>query len=212
MKVRLAAITGTAAALAAPAAAQAATVGVQGACFATGAPITVTGAGYTPGARVAIAGGVVASTVADAAGNFSATVPAPAVTTVAPKMIGITATDGADPANAAAAQFPVVARLLNTNAPLNGRPRQTTTWRFAGFAPGTAIYGHYRFHGRTVKNYRFGTPTGPCGTLVVRARRMPMPPSRLRGGTWTLQLDQRRHYRRSGARRVIRFRIIRTLL
>ena len=63
-----------------------------------------------------------------------------------------------------------------------------------------------------MKNYRFGKPTGACGTLAVRARRMPMPRAASARGTWTLQLDQRRHYRRSGARRVIRFRIIRTLL
>jgi hypothetical protein len=161
---------------------------------------------------VSIGGGAFGSTVADPSGNIAATVSAPVVSTVAPRTISISATDGANPANVAGATFPVIRRIFNTNAPLNGRPRQKTTWRFSGFPPGTAIYGHYRFHGRTMKNYRFGKPTGPCGTLSVRARRMPMPSSRIRRGTWTLQLDQRRHYRRSGARRVIRFTIIRTLL
>ena len=213
MKMRLAAAAGvTAAALVAPAGAHAATVAVQGACFATNAPVTVVGSGFTPGGPVTIGGGVFGSTVADAAGNFSAQVTAPFVGTVAPAAIPITATDATNPALAAASQFPAVARLFNTNAPLNGRPRQKTTWRFSGFAPGTAVYGHYRFHGRTIKNYRFGKPTGPCGTLVVRARRMPIPARRIRRGTWTFQLDQRQHYRRSGARRVIQFRIIRTLL
>ena len=216
MRLRLAAAVAVAVpvagALAAPAGASAATLAVQGACFVTGAPVTVIGGGFTPNARVSIGGGAAGSTVADPAGNISARVSAPSVTTVAPKTIGITATDGANPSNAASVQFPVVARVMNTNAPLNGRPRQKTTWSFSGFPPGTAIYGHYRFHGRTMKNYRFGKPTGPCGTLVVRARRMPMPSSRIQSGTWTLQLDQRRHYRRSGARRVIRFRIVRTLL
>ena len=61
--------------------------------------------------------------------------------------------------------------MFVTNAPLSGRPRQKTTWHFSGFPSGTAIYGHYRSHGRTIKNYRFGKPTGPCGTLTVRARR-----------------------------------------
>jgi len=37
-------------------------------------------------------------------------------------------------------------------------------------------------------------------------------PRRLHSGTWTLQLDQRRHARRSGARRAIRFRLFRTIL
>jgi hypothetical protein len=212
MRLRLAAAAGVTAALVAPGAAHAATLGVQGACFVTGGPVTVTGGSFTPNAPVSIGGGAFGSTVADAAGNISAQIAAPFVNTVAPKTIGITATDSAAPGNVGSAQFQVIARPLNTNAPLNGRPRQKTTWRFSGFPAGTAIYGHYRFHGRTMKNYRFGKPTGACGTLVVRARRMPMPSSRIRRGTWTLQLDQRRHYRRSGARRVVRFRIIRTLL
>jgi hypothetical protein len=212
MRIRFAAALAAAGALAVPAAADAAGIAVQGACFATGTPVSITGFGFTPGASVSIGGGAFGSTVADASGNIAATVSAPVVTTVAPRTISISATDGANPANVAGATFPVIRRVFNTNAPLNGRPRQKTTWRFAGFPPGTAIYGHYRFHGRTMKNYRFGRPTGPCGTLSVRARRMPMPASRIRRGTWTLQLDQRRHYRRSGARRVIRFRIIRTLL
>jgi hypothetical protein len=212
MKLRIAAAAGVAAALVAPAAAHASVIAVQSGCFVSGAPVPVTGSGFTPGARVSIGGGAFGSTVADAAGNFAATVSAPPVNTVAPRTIAITATDGDAPANASGIRFPVIARVLNTNAPLSGRPRQKTTWRFSGFPAGTAIYGHYRFHGRTMKNYRFGKPTGPCGTLSVRARRMPMPSSRIRRGTWTLQLDQRRHYRRSGARRVVRFRIIRTLL
>jgi hypothetical protein len=215
MKRRFAAVAGataTAAALVAPAAANASALAVQGACFVSGAPVPVTGSGFTPGAPVSIGGGAFGSTVADAAGNFTASVSAPPVTTVAPRTITISGTDGGNPANASATQFQVVARVFNTNAPLNGRPRQTTTWHFSGFPPGTAIYGHYRFHGRTMKNFRFGKPTGVCGTLTVRARRMPMPASRIRRGTWTLQLDQRRHYRGSGARRVIRFRIVRTLV
>jgi hypothetical protein len=212
MKVRLAAAAGVAAALAVPTAAHASTIAVGGACFVSGNPIAFTGAGFTPGASVSITGGVFGSTVADPAGNIAATVSAPFVNTVAPKRVAITVTDNAAPANRTGAFVPVIARVFNTNAPLNGRPRQKTTWRFSGFPAGTAIYGHYRFGGRTIKNYRFGKPTGPCGTLVVRARRMPISSSRIRRGTWTLQLDQRQHYRRSGARRVIRFRIVRTLL
>jgi hypothetical protein len=212
VKVPFAAALAAIAALAAPAAADAAGIAVQGACFVTGAPVPITGSGFTAGATVSIRGGAFGSTVADPSGNIAATLSAPVVSTVAPKTITISATDGANSANVAGARFPVIRRVFNTNAPLNGRPRQKTTWRFAGFPAGTAIYGHYRFRGRTMKNYRFGKPTGPCGTLSVRARRMPLPSSRIRRGTWTLQLDQRRHYRRSGARRVIRFRIFRTLL
>jgi hypothetical protein len=212
MKVRCAAVV-AAAALAAPAAADASGIAVQGACFVSGAPVSVTGFGFTAGAAVSIGGGAFGSTVADASGNIAATVSAPPVTTIAPRTIAISATDGANPANVAGASFPVIRDVLVSNAPISGRPRQKTTWRFVGFpVPGAAIYGHYRFRGRTMKNYRFGRATGLCGTLTVRARRVPVPASRLRSGTWTLQLDQRRDFRRTGARRVIRFRIFRAQL
>jgi hypothetical protein len=212
MKVRIAAATATAAAaLAAPDAADAATLAAGGTCFVTSAPVAVTGSGFTPSSVVTIGGGAFASVQADAAGNVSAQLRAPLVTAIAPAVVTVTATDTAGVA--ATASFPVIRAALLSNAPISGRPRQTTTWRFAGFrVPGTAIYGHYRFHGRTIRNHRFGTPAGPCGALTVRARRVPIPASRLRSGTWTLQLDQRRHYRRTGLRRVIRFRIVRTLL
>ena len=209
MKVRLAAATAAVCALAAPTAAHAGTLTPQGGCFVTGNAVPLVGAGFAAGSTISLSGGAFGSSQADAAGNFTTQLQAPLVTTVAPRAITVTASDGT---NAGTATFPVVARLFNTNAPLNGRPRQKTTWRFSGFSPGTAIYGHYRFGGRTIKNYRFGKPTGPCGTLSVRARRMPIPTNRIRRGTWTLQLDQRRHYQRSGARRVIQFRIVRTLL
>src|ERR1700754_2539653 len=207
MKVRCAAFRAPPATLAAPAAAHASGVAVQGACFVTGAQIPLTGFGFTPGSPVSISGDVFGSTVADPSGNISAAVAAPVVSTIAPKRVAITVTDTANPANRTGAFVNVIRDVLLSNAPISGRPRAKTTWRFAGFPAGTAIYGHYRFHGRTMKNYRFGKPTGPCGTLTVRARRVPVAPSRLRSGTWTLQLDQRQHYRRSGARRVIRFRI-----
>jgi len=214
MQVRSAAVLAavTATALAAPAAANAATVSVPGTCFISSQPITVTSSGFTPGGPVTISGDVFGSTVADGAGNISAQVSAPVVSTIAPKRVAVTVTDATNPANRTGAFIPVIRGPFVTNAPLSGRPRQKTTWRFAGFPPGTAIYGHYRFGGRTIKNYRFGKPTGPCGTLTVRARRVPIAAGRLHSGTWTLQLDQRRHYRRSGARRVIRFRLFRTIL
>ena len=210
MKVRSAAVLATAAvALAAPAAARAATITASGTCFVSSRQIAITGAGFTAGSQVTISGGVFGSALADAAGNISTTVSAPAVSTIAPKKVAITASDGT---NSGGATVSIIRDVLVTNAPLSGRPRQKTTWHFAGFPSGAAIYGHFRWHGRTIKNYRFGKPTGPCGTLSVRARRIPVPSSSLHSGTWTLQLDQRQHYRRSGARRVITFRLFRALL
>ena len=210
MKVRSAAVLAAAAvALAAPAAARAATITASGTCFVSSRQIAITGAGFTAGSQVRISGGVFGSALADGAGNISTTVSAPAVSTIAPKQVAITASDGT---NSGGATVSIIRDVLVTNAPLSGRPRQKTTWRFAGFPSGTAIYGHFRWHGRTIKNYRFGKAADPCGTLTVRARRVPIAAGRLHPGSWTLQLDQRRHYRRGGAVRVIPFRLFRTVL
>jgi hypothetical protein len=210
MKVKLAAGAVVATALAAPAAADAATIATQGACFFTGRPVPLTGGAFTSGAVVTIGGGVAGTAQADPAGNFAAPLQAPAVSTIAPRTVTVTATDGANAANTATTTFRVVREPLSTNAPVSGRPRQTTTWRFAGFPTGQPIYGHYRVGGRTLANFRFGRAQGPCGTLTVRARRVPVAASRLRTGVWRLQLDNRRAYGRTTTpRRVVRFRIFR---
>ena len=210
MKVRSAAVLAAAAiALAAPAAAQAATITVSGTCFVSSRQIAITGAGFTAGAQVTISGGVFGSALADAAGNISTTVSAPAVTTIAPRQVAITASDGDELGRRDGRGHP---RRARHERAAQRPPAAEDDVALLGFPSGTAIYGHYRWHGRTIKNYRFGKPTGPCGTLTVRARRIPVASSSLHAGTWTLQLDQRQHYRRSGARRVITFRLFRTLL
>jgi hypothetical protein len=212
MKARLVALIAAPVALAVPASAGAAGIAVSSACPVSGAKVALSGSGFTPGATVRFGDDVSGRTVADAAGNIAASFTAAHVTTVSPRAFRVTATDGANPAIAAAAQFRVIRDSLLTNAPLGGAPRGKTTWVFVGFPARTAIYGHYRFRGRTVKNYRFGTPTGPCGTLTVRARRVPVSPALLHSGTWTLQLDQRRQFRTTGPKRVIPFRVFRTPL
>lgn len=181
----------TAGALAVPAGAQAATLAVQQSCAVSSLPIIVSGSGFTPNAPVTINGDAFGSATADATGSFLAQVPAPSVGQIAPKTVTLDATDGLNPANVGTATIPVVRDLFLSNAPLNGKPSSTTTWRFAGFIPGKPIYGHFRYHGKTQRNYRFGTAAGTCGTLVTKARRLP---TRSHPGKWTLQLDQHKTY------------------
>jgi len=170
-------------------------------------PIAVAGSGFTPNAPVTINGDAFGSATADATGSFVTQVTAPSITQVAPKTITLNAVDGLNPANRGTATIPVVRDLLFSNAPLTGRPSSTTTWRFAGFLPGKPVYGHFRFAGKTQRNYRFGKATGPCGTLVTKAPRLP---ARSRPGSWSLQLDQNRTYSRSTKlKRVVRFNITR---
>ena len=211
MKVRLTATIAVAAiaVVAVPASARAARLAVSNACPVSGTKVGLAGSGFTPGATVRFGEDVSGRAVADAAGNIHATFTAAHVATLSPRRLRVTAHEAAHPRIAAGARFRVIRDVLLTNAPLQGAPRGKTTWVFVGFPARSPIYGHYRYRGRTVKNYRFGKPTGPCGTLTVRARRVPVPASRLHAGRWTIQLDQRRRYRTRGPKRIIPFRVFR---
>ena len=83
---------------------------------------------------------------------------------------------------------------LGSNLPVTGRLSQRTSWQFAGFATGKPIYGHFRFKGQTIVNYRFGVGKGACGALSVNARRLP---ARARRGKWTIQIDNKKTYSRA---------------
>jgi hypothetical protein len=71
-------------------------------------------------------------------------------------------------------------------------PRTKRTWRFAGFPTGATIYGHFRYKGKTVANYRFGKASGPCGLLSTRARGIPV--RRIHTGTYNVQIDTNKTY------------------
>jgi hypothetical protein len=181
-------------------------------CYVAGEPVTVAGTGFTGGATVSLGGGVTGSGVADSAGRVAIITKAPSVTGVGPRTVSVDATDGANPANTApAVTFRAVPELLfgNYAQAINGRPRQRTTWRFAGFQQNRPIYGHFRLRGKTRRTYRFGLARGVCGTLAARARRVPV--RVVRPGVWALQVDQSPRYsRRTEPRRVLTFRISRT--
>lgn len=181
-------------------------------CYVTGDPVTVTGTGFTAGALVSLGADVRGSGVADPTGRVVIATTAPTVGGVGPRTVSVDATDGANPANTApAVTFRAVPQLLfgNYAQAINGRPRQRTTWRFVGFQRARPIYGHFRLRGRTSRSYRFGVARGICGTLTVRARRVPV--RVVRPGVWTLQVDQSRRYSaRTEVRRVLKFRISRT--
>lgn len=194
---------------AAPALATAATLSPAVVCQAGGNDVTVTGTGFTPNAIVTIDGNSGSgSFVADATGTFVATILAPTVSDFVAHTVTLVATDSQNPALTARASFGVVRDLFATNFPINGRPSSRVRWQFAGFVPGKPIYGHFRHHRKTRRNYRFGLATGPCGTLSVMARRLP---TKSRPGTWTVQFDQVKSYNRfTKPRRTASFTIVRT--
>jgi hypothetical protein len=188
--------------------AAAASLSVEGTCFASGQQVVVTGTTFTPLAAVTIGGDVAATAHADAAGTFRVPIAAPAVAGLGPRTMTVTAADGANPANTATLRLDVVHAAFGSNLPIAGRPHDTTTWRFAGFAPGSPIYVHFLLGGRARGDYRFGVARGACGTLTARAPRIPGVRT-LQPGRWTLKLDQRKAYRESTPGSDATFRIVR---
>jgi len=188
--------------------AAAASLSVEGTCFASGQQVVVTGTTFTALAAVTIGGDVAATAQADAAGTFRVPIAAPAVAGLGPHTVTVTAVDGANAANTATLRLDVVRAAFGSNLPIAGRPHDTTTWRFAGFAPGRPIYVHFLLGGRSRGDYRFGVARGACGTLTAEAPRIPGVRA-LQPGRWTLKLDQRKTYRVSTPGSAATFRILR---
>jgi hypothetical protein len=195
-----------AAALALPAGARAGDVTTVGRCFSSGQPLTVSGSAFTAHAVVHITGDVTGTAQADAAGAFRTQVVAPTVTALGPRTATMVVVDQANPANRATMRIRVVREAYGSNLPIAGRPDELTTWRFAGFVPRRPIFGHFVLDGRLRGSHRFGVACGVCGTLRVRARRIPGVAG-VRAGAWTLKLDQRRRYVPSGPGAATTFRI-----
>jgi hypothetical protein len=190
--------------LAAPAAAHAATLGVDAGCYTSGDTITVAGSGFTPNSTVRLAGPAHVTVMADAAGAFSGVaLHAPRVQSARPRELELKANSTVDPSIRATVRFPVARALFWSNAPLSGSPAAVVTWRFAGFAQDKPIYGHLRRAGHGVTTRRFGIARGACGVLSVRAKRVAL--RRPRPGSWELKLDQSRVYAPTTPGRIIRF-------
>jgi hypothetical protein len=193
-------------AIALPATAGAADVTVRGQCFASGQTLTVSGTAFTPGGQIAISGDATGTAVADPLGVFRAEIVAPAVAGLGPRTVAVTATDVANPANRTTLRMKVVRKAFGSNLPIAGRPQEMTTWRFVGFAPAQPIYAHFILEGRSRGDYRFGVAKGDCGTLTVRAPRIPGVGA-LQPGKWRLKLDQRMTYRDATPGHEVRFQI-----
>jgi hypothetical protein len=189
--------------------ARAAALDLGAACTYSGAALELSGSGFSPNGVVTLTGAASGTATTDATGSFSRPFRAPASPSLTGRTATIQASDG-NPANTAKVKVKVVKDQLATNAPLSGKPGSVVTWRFAGFDPGRPIYGHFRLGNHTQRNFRFGLASGPCGTLTVRAQRVP---TASKPGSWMLQLDQQKAYARSTEpRRTIPFTIQRRLV
>jgi hypothetical protein len=80
--------------------------------------------------------------------------------------------------------------------PVGRSPRERFRFGIYGFEPGGTIYLHYvRPNGTLERTFALGAPKGPCGALLTPPRVLfPFAP---REGTWRLQFDKTKRYRRN---------------
>jgi len=180
-------------ALVAAAPAEAATLTVAGSrsCYRVGDALIVSGTGYTAGQPVNFVLGSqdLGSLTADAAGNVNSTL------TIGPQTFRgvdtrtLTATDAANPANVATAQF-LGSALAVTVRPRNGGAGRKLRIKATGFTTGKRLYAHV-VRKRLRRNVFIGKLKGPCRTLKVRRKILS---ASLPSGVYTVQFDTKRRY------------------
>jgi hypothetical protein len=213
-----------AALMVAPAAASAATAGVDRTCYAGdgSSDIVVTGSGYTANEAVnlMIGGGIVGVTAADASGNVRTTFPVPA-----PPLTGKSKNDQGYAMSLVQDGLKAdttfrTARVVGDFSPSNGRPA-TLRVRFSAYGFGVAtpagqpmpkVYVHYVDPKRKVRRtISLGAGTAPCGTIAKTALRK-LFPFNPRSGKWTLQFDTNPVYHRgTGVSRFLFYKITLTV-
>ncbi len=199
MRVRRVALPAllTAAALAAPAAAQAATftASVTKPCYGTSDRVPVAGTGFTPGRGVTIRQGAITlrrGPTADAAGAFSGAAPVQPIPTN--EQIGaFGAIDQTNPAIFAVTQ-PIRFSSLGITGRKAGANGLIQRIRARGFTNGRrTLYAHVRRNGRNIKTLRIGALKGACRTLSVRKRFFS---SNARPGVYRLYFDTFRRFKK----------------
>jgi hypothetical protein len=173
--------------------------------------VRLSGSGFTPNTpyQVTLDGRPLTdgTGTTDAAGNLAGSFPAPAPDAGMRERAYVLAVQ--EGGNAAAATFSV-ARLLAGFTPSTGDPaRMRVRFALVGFglsgrlAP--PVYLHYvRPDGRALHTVRLGTGEGPCGSLAPALRRR-LFPFRATAGTWRLQFDTAKRYRRGTPRSTFLF-------
>lgn len=171
--------------------AQAATLSLTGAkrCYRAGDSLTVTGSGFTPGGQtdIALDGRPLGPVFPDGAGNFSVPLRIGSLSGVRQRTV--VATDAANAANVAQAQF-LGSALGVTVKPRNGAAGRRLRISATGFTTGKRLYAHI-VRKRYRRNVLVGKLKGPCHTLKKRKRIMP---GSTPAGRYVVQFDTRRRY------------------
>jgi hypothetical protein len=181
-----------AAALLVPQAAQAATLDPLGACYRSvdaerREAVPVHGRGFTPGQTVTVAidGVPVESGTANTDGEVVGAVRAPHQRR-GERPFTVTMTEDNQPANTAGATTRVTALAFRLK-PRRARSSARVRFIARGFTDGTEVFAHYVRADKHRKTVRLGAPQGPCGTISVKRRQIPVKRPAL--GRWTLQVD-----------------------
>jgi hypothetical protein len=196
--------------LAAPAIAQAATLGTARSCYPVGDEAVLNGTGFAPESPIAFTvNGTPLNTnvTSDAAGDVRVSYTPPAVRSE--RRFVIRATDSED--TSAKTTLYVTRELRVTADPDSSANVRTwrAVFRLFGFGSGKAYIHYINPKGRLKKTVRLGRLVGPCGRLKTDKRRV-MPFTDPQFGYWKLQFDTRRRYHADTARkRVIPVRVYR---
>ena len=179
------------AALAAPASANAAAIGIVNPkpCFGAGDIVGLGGVGFIPSATISFArdGAPVTGTItADAAGGFLA----PAIVPQIPTKVAASTYTASDGTNGAAAPAVKLSRLGVTIRPARGNPNRPRRISARGFTrKGKTLFAHRVRNGKS-KNIKVGRLKGGCKTASRRRRLL----AGTRPGTYRVQFDTTRRY------------------
>ena len=183
--------------------AAAATLGFTRSCYRSGQQTGLIGAGFTPAGRVALGydGRYLGDTMANPAGVFGVTLRA-ATQSSGSRRYTFGAVDRTNPAINALALVRITA-LDVTLRPRSGSPGRVRRIGARGFVGGRNLYAHVRRGRRYKRDLRVGRLRGPCAKASARKRLL------RRGsatGTYRVQFDVHRRYRRTRPTRVV-FRV-----
>ena len=182
-----------------PATAGAAAVELNRACYVEGSAVGLTATGFAPGGKVEVRrnGTLIGSTTADDVGTVQARFDAPELAQGQAEANPVV--ELSDGATRASTRLPVT-RFHASFSPTTGDPA-TMLVRFSvdGFGVLDAqpdVYVHYIGpNGKLRETVSLGMARGVCGHLRTTSPRR-LFPFRARPGTWTLQFDTRKAYKR----------------
>jgi hypothetical protein len=195
----------TAAAAAVPASASAAQLAIDHSCYDSvrGNVITIAGAGFAPGDVIDLrAPGLFTTATVASNGGFVTRAPVPTLRFIAPGVKLFRLTASSEHSGASFGPLPFhVANFAVATKPAHAKPRATVSFRFSGFVGGRPIYGHFFLHGKLRASKRYGRAQGACGTLTAKS---PLYPGRNpRFGTYKIQFDQSKRYRKRNRPRLV---------